>query len=221
MLARTFMPSPVVGLLLHGRLGTMAYSVRELSSRTLADFETLARQQGSCWCMFYQRARPIGRGSSGQERARINRRDKATLVRQGRSHAILVYERETPVGWCQYGPADELPRIDAGRGYRKIGRPATGDKLWRITCFFVDRKHRGKGVATIALQAALESIRRRGGGVVEAFPVVSERMAAVPEWRWFGTPSMFRKHGFVRVAALGTSGVLMRKRISASRGKKP
>ena len=125
------------------------------------------------------------------------------------------------MGWCQYGPADELPRIDAGRGYRKVGRPAAGGKLWRITCFFVDRKHRGKGVATIALEAALQSIRKRGGGIVEAFPVISEKMAAVPEWRWFGTPNMFQKHGFERVAVLGTSGVLMRKRISASRGKKP
>jgi GNAT superfamily N-acetyltransferase len=119
------------------------------------------------------------------------------------------------VGWCQYGTADELPRIDAGRGYRKVGRPADDARLWRITCFFVDRRHRGKGVATIALKAALRSIEKRGGGIVEAFPVVSERMAAVPEWRWFGTRSMFQKEGFKRVAPLGTSGVLMRKRISS------
>ena len=190
----------------------MAYTVRELSRRTFADFEILAEQQGSCWCIFYQRAKPAGRGLSPAEQRRINRRDKAAFVREGHSHAILVYDGRTPVGWCQYGPADELPRIDAGRGYHKVGRPTGSERLWRITCFFVDRKHRGKGIATIALEAALRSIEKRGGGIVEAFPVVSERMAAVPEWRWFGTPSMFRKHGFERVAALGTSGVLMRKR---------
>ncbi len=192
----------------------IAYTTRELSPRTLPDFERLATKQGGCWCMFYQRPRPVGRGLSSEERKKINRKDKETLVRQGRSHAILVYEGKDPVGWCQYGPKDELPRIDAGRSYRKVKPPGGAEKLWRITCFFVDRDYRGKGVSKIALKAALESIKEQGGGIVEAYPVVSKKMAAVPEWRWFGTPSMFRKQGFRTVAPLGTSGVLMRKTIS-------
>lgn len=191
----------------------MAYTTHELNARTLPDFEVLASKQGECWCMFYQRPRPVGKGLSSPQRRARNRRDKAKLVRNGRSHAILVYERKSPIGWCQYGPREELPRIDAGRGYRKVGPPADEDKVWRITCFFVDRAHRGKGVARIALHAALESIKKRGGGIVEAFPVVSERMAAVPEWRWFGTPKMFQDEGFAVVAPLGTSGLLMRKTI--------
>ncbi len=195
----------------------MTYTTRELSPDTLADFETLAAKQGDCWCMFYQRARPLGRGPSRAAAKARNQRDKRSLLRGGRAHAILVYDAATPVGWCQYGPADELPRIDAGRGYRKVGRPAADTSLWRITCFFVDRAHRGRGIAKMALHAALESIGRQGGGIVEAYPVVSKRMAAVPEWRWFGTPGMFRKEGFRRVAPLGTSGVLMRKTVAPSR----
>lgn len=191
----------------------MALTTRELSLRTLADFEWLAAQQGSCWCMHYQRARPVLQGGTAEEHRRVNRRDKANLVRQGRAHAILVYDGDIPVGWCQYGPREELPRIDAGRGYRKVGPTTEGGPLWRITCFFVDRAYRGRGVAKFALKAALESIREQGGGIVEAFPVVSKKMAAVPEWRWFGTPEMFRKHGFRVVAPLGTSGVLMRRTI--------
>jgi len=151
---------------------------------------------------------------SGEQRKALNRTDKEALVREGRSHAILVYDGKSPVGWCQYGRREELPRIDAGRNYRKVAAPDPTETLWRITCFFVARSHRGKGIAKFALHAALESIKRQGGGVVEAYPVVSERMAAVPEWRWFGTPGMFRREGFKTVARLGTSGVLMRKMIS-------
>ncbi len=150
---------------------------------------------------------------STEEREKVNRRTKETLVRQGRSHAILVFDDETPIGWCQYGVKDELPRIDAGRGYRKVEPEVGAEKLWRITCFFVDKEHRGKGVAKIALHAALESIKKKGGGIVEAYPVVSKKMAAVPEWRWFGTPSMFRREKFKPVAPLGTSGLLMRRTI--------
>lgn len=198
----------------------MVYTARELGTETLADFEKLATRQGSCWCMYYQRPKPVRRGGTAEEHRAINRRDKARLVREGRSHAILVYEDSAPIGWCQYGPREELPRIDAGRNYRKVGPSGEGAKLWRITCFFVDRPHRGKGVAKFALRAALDSIKRQGGGIVEAYPVVSSKMAAVAEWRWFGTPSMFESEGFQFVAGLGTSGVLMRKTI-APRAKAP
>ena len=164
--------------------------------------------------MYYQRERPIH--AHGEEWKKINRRDKKALVRKGRSHAILVYTGNTPVGWCQYGTREELPRVDAGRGYKKIGPPRTNEKLWRITCFFVDRKYRGKGVSKLALKAALDSIGKQGGGIVEAYPVVSKKMAAVAEWRWFGTPGMFEREGFKQIGPLGTTWVLMRKTIPPS-----
>src|SRR5947209_4111100 len=112
--------------------------------------------------------------------------------------------------------ADRMSSPGSTQGGRiaKRRRRSGWPNLWRITCFFVDRDHRGRGVAKTALHAALESIKKQGGGIVEAFPVVSKKMAAVPEWRWFGTPGMFQKEGFQRDGPLGISGVLMRKRFS-------
>ncbi|HZY47669.1 MAG TPA: GNAT family N-acetyltransferase [Candidatus Bathyarchaeia archaeon] len=192
----------------------MAYTVRELSVDTYRDFERLAMQQGGCWCMYYQREKPIH--GPVEQRKRINQRDKKVLVKKGKAHAILVYSSDTPVGWCQYGTREELPRIDAGRGYKNVGPPKTDEKLWRITCFFVDKAFRGKGVSKLALQAALESIKKQGGGIVEAYPVISKKMAAVAEWRWFGTPRMFEREGFKQVGPLGTTWVLMRKTLTSS-----
>ena len=190
----------------------MAFTVRELSADTYTDFEVIARKQGGCWCTYYQRPKPIA-GIHGKELKKINQRDKKALVNGGKSHAILVYSGDRPVGWCQYGPREELPRIDAGRGYKKIGPPKEDKKLWRITCFFVDKEYRGKGVSKTALRAALESIKKQGGGIVESYPVVSKKMAAVAEWRWFGTPRMFEREGFKQVGPLGTSWTLMRKTV--------
>jgi ribosomal protein S18 acetylase RimI-like enzyme len=44
---------------------------------------------------------------------------------------------------------------------------------WRITCFVTRKDHRRRGVATIALAAALNAIAARGGGWIEAAPIVA------------------------------------------------
>ncbi len=193
---------------------TRTYTTKELNIDTWPDFEKLAPQQGQCWCIYYHRARPVLRGASREEREAVNKKDKKNLVRQGRSHSLLVYDGRKLVGWCQYGSKEELPRIDAGRNYRKLTPLAVDKKLWRITCFYVDREYRKKGVAKTALRAALDSIRKQGGGIAEAYPVVSSKMAANPEWLWFGTPGMFRRERFRPVSPLGTSLFLMRKTIN-------
>lgn len=138
-----------------------------------------------------------------------NRRRKRELVARGRSHGILVYSNGEPVGWCQYGEREELPRLDGDPSYRKLPLEDDATDVWRITCFVVDRRHRRRGVASTALKAALAAIRRRRGGLVEAFPI--------REWggyrEYLGTISMFRREGFRIVGPFGTDNVVMRRRI--------
>ena len=169
--------------------------------------------------MYYHRPHSLAQemkkyGVDKSEMSSHNRKRKKALVAQGRSHGIIVYSGNQPVGWCQYGLKDELPRIDRGRFYRKLGLEDVPRRLWRMSCFFVDRDYRGRGVARTALKAALESIKEQGGGVVEAYPVVSKALSAEAQWIWFGTPSMFRRERFKPVSPLGTSYLLMRKTIS-------
>jgi GNAT superfamily N-acetyltransferase len=190
----------------------VTFTAKELSVSTLQDFEKVAAAQGGCWCMYYHRTGPV-KGDPQASRSEANRRDKRKLVADGRSHAIIVYADGEPAGWCQYGRADELPRIDARRTYNDAGGANNVPRLWRITCFFVARRFRRQGVSSFALKSALRSIRNQGGGTVESYPVVSKGMRSAPEWMWFGTPAMFEREGFKMVAALGTSGVLMRRRV--------
>ncbi len=166
--------------------------------------------------MYYHRPHSLAQemkkyGVDRSEMRSHNRRRKKELVAEGHSHGIIVYSDNQPVGWCQYGPKNELPRIDRGRHYRKLSLKENPKRLWRITCFFVDRDHRGRGVARTALKAALESIKKQGGGTVEAYPVVSKALGSETQWLWFGTPSMFRRERFKTVSQLGTSYLLMRK----------
>ncbi|HEY2547563.1 MAG TPA: GNAT family N-acetyltransferase [Candidatus Acidoferrum sp.] len=151
------------------------------------------------------------------ERAVRNRREKKKLVDKGRSHGILVYANEEPVGWCQYGLKEELPRIDNSSNYRKLAPEDSAEKLWLITCFVVDKKHRKRGVASTALQVALEAIEKKSGGVVEAYPIASWQSRAFGNESTHGTVSMFQNAGFKVVATLSktvfSTHVLMRRTI--------
>ena len=149
------------------------------------------------------------KGGMIRDRVAKSRRDKKALVNEGRSHGILVYSGDEPVGWCQYGPKEELPRINTGNNYRKLSLDSDGKKLWRITCFWVDRKHRNRGVAGVGLKAVLISIRRKRGGLVEAYPAVRKGFPA----DWTGTLSMFEKEGFEVVSPFGKYNVLVRRSI--------
>jgi GNAT superfamily N-acetyltransferase len=135
-----------------------------------------------------------------------NHWEKRALVEQGRSHGILVYSQGAPVGWCQYGLMEELPRIDNNPKYRQLAS-ASNKMLWRITCFVVHKRYRRRGVARTALKAALAAIQKLGGGSVEAYPI--KRWGAYADYR--GTVSMFEREGFQIVAPLGRSNVLMRR----------
>lgn len=190
---------------------------RELSETTWPAFEKLFARYGGvqagCWCMFYHRSGP-NHAASETERQEANRRDHRALVREGRGRGVVVYEDGEPVGWCQFGRADDLPRVAGGRKYRSLALGDAPPRLWRITCFFVDKGSRRRGVAKVALHAALGAIARAGGGVVEAFPVTHPGAVAV----WFGSVSMFRREGFREVAPFGASQRLVRRAVPAASG---
>ena len=150
------------------------YRTEELTPRTWPDFERLfSRGNGwdFCWCMAFHRA---PRPSRHVFRTRVevsvqNQRAKRALLDEGHAHGILVYADDEPIGWCQYGTSDEL--------LARMGAPQPEERGWRITCFVVDRRFRRKGVAGIALHAALASIRHQGGGLVAAFLSCAGRTA--------------------------------------------
>jgi len=89
-------------------------------------------------------------------------------------------------------------------------------------------------VASAALEGALESIRTKGGGVVEAYPMIPweelcrarvRRCGHAPAFgnsSTHGTPSMFEKQGFKVVGPYGLSNVVVRRMVAGgkARGRK-
>jgi ribosomal protein S18 acetylase RimI-like enzyme len=178
------------------------YSTRPLTAETWPDFARLVEANngvwGGCWCMGFH-PEGVGKHKTPEQ----NRAEKEARVCSGRAHAGLAYEGDDCVGWCQFGPPDELPRIKSRKAYL-AGLPRPDDLPdWRITCFYVGKGHRRSGVAEAALAGALEEIGRLGGGLVESYPEDVEGRKIAGSFLHNGTLALFERHGFERIRLIG------------------
>ena len=174
----------------------MSYTVRPLEASTWDAFADLVERNngifGGCWCIAYH----LERGEKGTN----YRAAKEARVRDGRAHAALVFDDGIAQGWCQYGSPGELPNIKHRREYDKDAPPRPD---WRITCFYVDKKHRGQGIARTALEGALDQIAKAGGGRVEAISEVTAGREAPGRFLFSATVELFEQHGFSRSRQVG------------------
>ncbi len=74
---------------------------------------------------------------------------------------------------------------------------------WRITCFYVDKKHRGQGIARAALEGALDQLAHAGGGLVEAISEVTTGREAPGRFLFSATVELFEQFGFTRGRQVG------------------
>ena len=185
----------------------MGYTVTELDDSTWVVFAELVERNngifGGCWCIGYH-------PECGQQGI-DHRTVKEERVRTGRAHAALVLDEcGVAQGWCQYGSPEELSNIKHRRRYDQDPPPLPD---WRITCFYVDRKHRGEGIARTALEGALAQIAERGGGLVEAIPEVTAGREAHGRFLFSTTVELFEQYGFRRVRQVGKHAWIVTKRI--------
>jgi GNAT superfamily N-acetyltransferase len=168
-------------------------TVRALEPETWDAFADLAERHhgvwNGCWCTWFHPA-CAERGQTAEG----NRALKERWVREGLAHAALVFDGDVAVGWCEFGTPEELPRINHRKEYEAgVDQPPD----YRLTCFFVDRRYRRRGVSAVALRGALDLIASAGGGVVEAYPQDTAGAKVTASFLYNGTRSLFEQAGFV------------------------
>ncbi len=178
-------------------MGSPSYRVRPLEESTWPAFAALVERNngifGGCWCMGFHADDTRQDAVAGTKRDR-----KLARVRAGTAHAALVFDGDDCLGWCQFGPPGEVPRIKNRAAYEK-GQATPPD--WRIACCYVGKGHRRQGVAAAALAGALDLIAALGGGIVEGYP---EPAGAVPAGFLFnGALSTYERLGFTRTRPIG------------------
>ena len=184
------------------------YTTRPLDASTWDAFAELVERNngvyGGCWC--------IAHHSEYQRGVSDPRTLKEDLVRSGRAHAALVYEDDVAQGWCQYGSPEELG-LKHHREYAKDPPPRA---RWRIACIFVDKRHRGRGVARAGLEGALAQIAAGGGGLVEAISEVTAGREAHGRFLFSATVELFEQYGFTRGRQVGKHARIVSREIDSA-----
>jgi GNAT superfamily N-acetyltransferase len=192
-----------------GGMMTSGYSIQPLTAHTWNAFAGLVQRHngifGGCWCIyFHPDCAERGQGYEG------NRALKKRLVEAGQAHAALVMVGDEAIAWAEYGTPDELPTIHHRKQYL-----AEADVIpdYRITCIFVDKRHRGQGYAKVALAGALDLIAAQGGGVVEGYPHETGEKRMSNSFVYNGTRTMYEQAGFGFVRTKGMKNTVMRRTI--------
>lgn len=169
-------------------------SFHSLTQKLWRDFELLFGGNGACggcWCMYWKL-----RGKEFSENTGdVARQMQKSIVDAKTVPGLLAYSEGYPVGWIAVEPRTAYPKL----AYSHVLKPVDDQPVWSITCFFVEKKHRRKGITVELLKAAVEYVRRQGGKIVEGYPVDTTQNQA-DAFVYTGTASAFRKAGFVEVA---------------------
>ncbi len=183
----------------------MNLEIYPLTPERWPDVEALFGPRGACagcWCMWWRLVAKEWERNKGQS----NKDAFEVLVKAGEVPGLLAYADGKPVGWCAIAPRVEYVRLERMR----IFQPVDDRPVWSVTCFFVARGFRRKGVTTQLLRAAVDYARGQGAQIVEGYPVEPKQGNMADVFVYTGLASTFRQVGFVEVARRSETRPMMR-----------
>jgi len=168
----------------------------DLRALTREDFSLLAQlfgergACGGCWCMAWR----LDRKTWERQRGQGNRRALQRLVAGGRLSGVLALSAGRAVGWCSVGPRVDFVALESKRSLAT----AWDERTWSVTCFFIERSWRRRGLGVRLLRAAVDLARERGATRLEGYPAPLPRSGgALPAaFAWTGLPRLFERNGF-------------------------
>jgi len=81
-----------------------------------------------------------------------NKRAFQKIVTNDEKPGIIAYLGNEPVGWCAVAPRDVYLGLERSR----ILKPVDDKPVWSVSCLFVRKDYRRKGVSSVLLRAAVE-----------------------------------------------------------------
>jgi len=158
-------------------------------ARAFADHEDWK----GCYCTHFFSPR------LAEYRGSRRRRDYAAwLVERGIMRGYLSYDQGKVVGWCNVNHKAAFPRMS--------GLATNEERVVAITCFLIQKEHRGQGIAQKILDRIIEDAKKRKRKIIEAYP---RPRASSDFGNYHGPLALYEKNGF-RLELLGETQVARR-----------
>jgi GNAT superfamily N-acetyltransferase len=131
------------------------------------------------------------------------------LINKNELNGFLAFDDGKVVGWCNADNKQSYDRL------MKINIPEiwadcnTDERTLSIVCFLVDKKSRGKGIATSLLKAVIEYAQNNGYQYIEAYPHTGEFNINDD---YHGPATMYEKQGF-KIVGNSQIGCIARKQL--------
>jgi len=183
-------------------------ALHPLTDERWGDLEKLFGERGACggcWCMWWR----LTRAEFEKKKGAPNKRAFRKIVRAGEEPGILAYAGDEPIGWCAIAPREMYPSLNRSR----ILKPVDDKPVWSITCFFIARPHRRRGVSVRLIDAAVKHARAHGAKIIEGYPVRPRKESIPDAFAWTGVPSAFQRAGFREVLRRSPTRPIMRRRL--------
>jgi GNAT superfamily N-acetyltransferase len=184
---------------------TGTYGFHPLAPGRWPDLEALFGPRGAvggCWCMTMR----IPRSQYARDKGEGNRRAFRAIVESGPPPGVLAYAGGDPVGWCAVGPRRDFSVL----GRSRVLAPVDDAPVWSVTCFFIRKDHRRRGLSILLLREAVAFAAHHGAAIVEGYPVEPRKPEVPPVFAHTGLAAAFRAAGFVEVARRSETRPIMR-----------
>lgn len=165
--------------------------IRPVTPEIWEDFERLFEDRGgpkSCWCMIWRSYARSAEGSDQDDRKRGMRK----RILGAEPVGLLAYLDGEPVAWCSVAPRQSYKA--------SLTTTVENNGKWSLTCMFVKRRLRGRGLSASLIEAAIDHARSQGATTLEAYPVATDS----PSYRFCGFLGQFESLGFRKVGTVGS-----------------
>jgi GNAT superfamily N-acetyltransferase len=179
----------------------MKLTIRPLTPDLWPALEDLFGKTGACngcWCMYWR----IGVAYRENPREK-NKAAFRKVVERGPPPGLLAFDGDVVVGWCQLTPREALPVLDRTWRLKRVDDVP----VWSLSCLYVRKGYRRKGITSALIAAALKAARRAKAPALEAYPFDAEKS---PSATGTGYASTFARAGFKIVARRAPARPIMR-----------
>jgi len=169
----------------------MKFTIHPLTPELLPAFEDLFGKNwpvGHCWGMYWRIGNDYRKRPSDKNKAEI-----CELVKSGPPPGLLAFDGDLAVGWCQLTPRADLPWLDRTWRLKRVDDAP----VWSLSCFYVHKGYRKRGVTSALIAAALDAAKRAGAPALEVYPLDAKLS---PSSSSTGYVSSFKRAGFKIVA---------------------